>query len=103
MRSAEGMPNNLAYCVEGGRNNVRRLKLVLNVNQPRQAVPAHSALLDASMTLSPKATGVPLPQHVQDAIRTARSGRHKVGASTVTLIRETWPTARGYEVSVTFE
>ncbi len=102
-RSADALPNNVAYYVVGTAGSVKRLRLVLNVNQPGAAKPAHDALLKATSVLAPKAVGGDLDRKVSSAIIEGRSISQRVGTSQITVLRDNWPTGRGYEIRVTFE
>jgi hypothetical protein len=72
-------------------------KLVLNYNQPDNAVPATEQLIEAAKALSLKATGSDLPPSVLSAISAGRSIVEVSGAFQHEVKREDWPTGRGYE------
>lgn len=95
-----GLPiaNNLAFYVQGTSSAVREVKLVLNVNNRAAATSAHQELLKAASSLSVKATGEQLPQTVKDAILSGSKASQQVGSSTVDIMRQDWPTGKGYEV-----
>jgi len=97
---AAPLSNNLAFYVDGQRTVAVRARLVLNVNDRAQAASAHRALLDAAKTLCLKATGSPLPATSAAAIRNGKSLSARVAKSSLRIVREDWPTGRGYEVRV---
>jgi hypothetical protein len=89
--------NNLAYYVTGSADVADTAKLVLNYNQPDNAVPATEQLIEAAKALSLKATGSDLPPSVLSAISAGRSIVEVSGAFQHEVKREDWPTGRGYE------
>lgn len=93
-------PNNLMFSVEGDSANASQAKLVLNVNNRGTAKKAHEELLKDSEFLSLKATGEKLPKGLKNAIKTGKKTTAKVGFSSVEVIREDWPTGKGYEIRV---
>jgi len=97
------LPNNLAFSADGNRSTVTQVQLVLNVNNRTAAKSAHSELLKAAEALSVKAAGQQLPQLLKKAIQDGKKGSAKVGLSTVEVIREDWPTGKGYEIRVTIK
>lgn len=98
--SGSGLANNIAYYVIGVNQYVMEAKLVLNYNQPSKSAPATKALLSAAQKLSQRALGVPLPNSVAELITQGESGSEKVGKGAVQVVREEWPTGKGYEVQV---
>lgn len=63
-----GIANNLAFYATGSAAKVTQLELVLNLNQPLSDNAAVQELLKASKTLSIRASGLPLPTTVAQAI-----------------------------------
>jgi hypothetical protein len=47
-----------------------------------------------------KATGEKLPRGLKNAIKTGKKATAKVGFSSVEIVREDWPTNKGYEIKV---
>lgn len=92
------LPNNIAYYAEGDAEEVNRLKLVLNVNEPQRAEEAHRTLLTYSNELTRKALGEDLSSKMQEAILVGHPEAYTVGDLFVELKREAWPTGRGYEM-----
>jgi hypothetical protein len=71
--SAEhGLPNNLAYYVDGTAEQVRRRQLVLNVNRPLEAKDALTILVRYAGELTLKALGQPLPATAKEIIQRGR-------------------------------
>jgi hypothetical protein len=97
------LANNLAYYVDGNASAATQLKLVLNVNNRAAAKSAHSELLKATDALSIKSTGQRLTQQLREAIQQGKKASGKVGMCVVEIMREDWPTGKGYEVHVTFK
>jgi hypothetical protein len=92
------LPNNLAFYVDGESNVASQLKLVLNVNIISTAEKAHEALAVAGHLLTRRALGLELPGETITALLVGRSGKWKVGQGRIEVIREDWPTGKGYEV-----
>ncbi|HYH82028.1 MAG TPA: hypothetical protein VEX86_19635, partial [Longimicrobium sp.] len=95
------LANNLAYYVNGDATRARELKLVLNMNQAGDATEAHTALAEQASNLTQNALGQPLPPEAMDAIRKGVAGEWSVGSATLRVVREDWPTGRGYELHFT--
>lgn len=98
--SSAGLANNLAYYVTGVDKYVMEVKLVLNYHQPAKSKAATAALLSASKKLSQRALGTNLPESIEELINRGEYGSAKVGKGVVEVVREDWPTGRGYEVQV---
>ncbi|MFJ7311804.1 hypothetical protein ACIQVE_03370 [Pseudomonas sp. NPDC098747] len=98
--SASGLANNLSFYVTGVSQYVMEIKLVFNYNQPSQSSSATKALLAASDKLSQRALGASLPAPVIALIKRGEHGSAKVGKGVVEVVREDWPTGKGYEVHV---
>jgi hypothetical protein len=94
------LPNNLAFYAEGKRSTVSQVKLVLNVNNRASADSAHKELWKAAEVLCVKVVGMELPRTLKQAIQSGRKRSARVGPSKVEVIRENWPTGKGYEVQV---
>jgi hypothetical protein len=92
------LPNNIAYYAEGDAEEVNRLKLVLNVNDPEKAEAAHRALMTYSNELASRALGEELKPKMQDAILAGQPFAYKVGELFVELKVEAWVTGRGYDM-----
>lgn len=94
------LANNIAFYAEGNASAVTQAKLVLNVNNRESASTAHEELLKGAEVLVVKAAGEQLPQSLKDAIKSGEKTAIKVGSSSVEVLREEWPTGKGYEVKV---
>ncbi|CAA9889869.1 conserved exported hypothetical protein [Candidatus Methylobacter favarea] len=97
------LANNIAFYVEGNNNSVVQVNLMLNVNDRTSASSAHQELLKAAKILGNKQTGKQLSQKLIDAITKGSNTSQKIGNATVDIVREDWPTGRGYEVKVTLK
>lgn len=99
-------PNNLAFYVTGEGETVRKVKLVLNYNQPRSEAASKAstrALATASQKLAIRSLGTTLPKPVLTAIERGRSIKASLGSGEVEVIRDDWPSGKGYEVHVIME
>jgi len=94
------LANNLAYYVEGNSSSVMQVYLMLNVNDGTSASSAHQELLKAAEVLSIKETGKQLSQKLINAINKDSNESQKIGNATVDIVRNDWPTGRGYDVKV---
>jgi len=94
------LKNNLAYYVEGTTKAVRELKLVVNVNNPTEAKKAHSELLKAAEVLVKKSLNESLSDSIQNAIINGKNISSTIGDTTVEVLRDNWPTGKGYEIKV---
>lgn len=96
----KGQPlaNNIAYYVEGDRETAKELKLVLNVYVRESSQLAHDALALAGGVLTRRALGGQLPDEIFDALMLGKSGKWRVGKNRVEILREEWPSGRGYEI-----
>lgn len=95
--------NNLAYYVDGDAERIHQMKLVLNVYhhnvKPRHgAMQAHQPLGQAAKRLTQEALKTPLPKMAEQAIAAGKPWQGAVKAATLELIRDDWPTGKGYEL-----
>jgi hypothetical protein len=97
------LANNLAYYVEGSYSEAKMAKLVLNINNKDSAASAYTELLKAAQALSLKLSGVDLPSEISNAITNGKNASTEAGGTKTKVIREEWPTGRGYEIKVFFE
>lgn len=102
--SATGIANNLAFYATGTATTATQLELVLNLNDPHSDSAAIQELLSASKVLSIRASGLPLPRAVEQAI-VARKGDVSAVSGTVKIStkRSNWANGRGYELHIRFE
>ncbi|MFC1825463.1 hypothetical protein ACFL9T_22345 [Thermodesulfobacteriota bacterium] len=94
------LKNNLAYYVEGTATAVRQLKLVVNVNNRDEAKKAHAELLKAAEVLFKKSLNKPLSDSIHNTITNGKNMSSKIGGAAVEIVRENWPTGKGYEIKV---
>jgi len=92
------LPNNIAYYVEGDRETAKELKLVLNVFVREDAELAHDALTPAGGVLTKLALSTQHPDEIFDALILGKSGKWRVGKNRIEILREEWPSGRGYEI-----
>lgn len=102
--SATGIANNLAFYATGTPTTATQLELVLNLNDPYSDAAAIHELLAASKALSIRASGLPLPKKVEQAI-VARKGDVSAlnGTVKISTSRTNSANGRGYELHVRFE
>lgn len=98
--SGSPMANNLAFYASGSDSTVDQVKLVLNFNQVKSVGMSISALGKASEKLSLEALGAPLPNSIKKAIVLGQPLTAAAGTGTIEVVRDNWPTGKGYEVQV---
>lgn len=95
------LPNNLSYYVSGTQDRAKRLRILLNTNQPQDAKMARAALRVAAETLFHGALKEELPERIARAISSGQIDQWKHGPYVLQLTKTTWPTGRGYEFNFT--
>ena len=94
------LANNLAFYAAGSDLTVDQVKLVLNFNQTKSVGMSISALGKASEKLSLKALGAQLPNSIKKAIVLGQPLTAAAGTGTIEVVRDDWPTGKGYEIQV---
>jgi len=97
------LPNTISYHTTGDATTVKKVYLVLNVNQKNQAKSAYAALLKDSELLTKKALGTDLPGAAKQAIKSGKSSQWTINKASVKVKRENWPTKKGHEVKFIIE
>lgn len=92
--------SSIAYYVTGKKNSVEELSLTLNVFNRAESKLLHGQLLSAGSILIKKATGQPIPKQIKTAIEQGKGGEWKVGAAKVKIVREEFPSGKGYDLSL---
>lgn len=95
--------SNLAYYVDGTKNNATRIYLVLNVYNNSNKPLMHNYLLNASKSLSTNSINYKLPLSIINSIKNGKAGIWKHGNYTITLKRDNWSTGLGYELHFIIE
>ncbi len=89
-------PNNITYTVEGDERIARRLKLAINYNDPEAKRETHDSLAKILKILFQKALGEDAPDEIEATLRNEASDNFVVGGKSFQLLREDWPTGKGY-------
>ena len=97
-RTSDRMANNLSYYVIGTQNHARKLKLLLNYNNPKQAASGTTALITAAKELAIAATGKSLPKTIESKLKTGKAGETTIDGIRHAVYRQNWPRGNGYEV-----
>lgn len=92
------LSSNIAYYVEGNKDSISILKLVLNVNKGSIKNKAHNVLLNLSSYLLKKATNNHLPDKIRNALLEGRNESIILDGARLSVFRINWPTNKGYEV-----
>ncbi len=103
INSVEAVSNNIAYYVNGNRTTAAELKLVLNVNIKSKAQEAHSEFLKIAQALNVKATGKKLEDALAEAITKGTASEIKSKSYTTKIIRNDWPSGKGYDLQFIIE
>jgi len=97
------LKNNIAYYVEGSANSIRTLYLAINVINKTEATSTHAKLLEYGNQLTQKALGQSLPKGTQEAVLKGKPGEWTLVGSKIKVIRNDWPTGKGYEIMLSIE
>lgn len=92
------MANNLSYYVIGTQNHARKLKLLLNYNNPKQAASGTVSLIAAAKELAIAATGKSLPKTIESKLKAGKAGETTIDGIRHAVYRQNWPRGNGYEV-----
>ena len=93
-----GLKNNLAYYVSGDAEQMREMRLVLNVNQRHEAKQAHQELLRAAQVLTQQALNTPLPRAVGRAVVAGKPWQGAIKDASIEITRFNGPTGEGYDL-----
>jgi len=91
------LPNNISYYARGTPAVAKRLRILLNVNQPSSEKEARTVLAQSAQRLFRSAFGAPLPDEINRAVVDGAPGKWKHDDYVVELQKEVWPTGRGHE------
>lgn len=94
------LDNNLAFYATGAGQAVKKVKLVMNANNPASASSAIKQLGQVSAILSTKLLGARLPDDIKAAISKGAPKSAILGSGSVEVVKDVWPTGRGYEIQV---
>lgn len=97
--NSSALANNLSYYAAGTPDTVRRLRLLLNINQPSNDTLAREQLAAAAAPLFHAATGDSLPASIHAAIKNAVPGQWDESGYRIELKKDVWPTGKGYELN----
>jgi hypothetical protein len=98
--ASAGLPNNISYYVRGTRTSAKRLRVLVNVNQPTQLEAVKSSLVQAGSQLFKSAFASDLPADIRKALSQGKPGKWAYKGYTIELLKETWPTGRGLEFNL---
>ena len=94
------LPNNIAYYVEGTSGKVELAKIVLNVNDKKNAPTAHGELGKVAAILIERCTGQAAPPDLVKAIQDGKVTNRKIAKTEIRIEKDLWPTGKGYEIKV---
>ncbi|MGL5631086.1 MAG: hypothetical protein ACRDD3_01895 [Azovibrio sp.] len=97
--SSAVLPNNISYYVRGTPNLAKRLRILLNVNQPNLDKEGRIALTEAAQTLFQSAFGIAMPDKITESVIKGTPGAWKHAGYAIELKKEIWSTGRGHELN----
>lgn len=100
----KGSPTStVAYYVDGTKTAVTKAYVSLNMNCAGDAKEGAEELATAGAVLVSKATGKVMPKEVTQAIAGAKNGDWTVGGAKVKVVRDDYPTGKGYKLTLSVE
>jgi hypothetical protein len=100
----KGSPTStVAYYVDGTKTAVTKAYVSLNMNSAGDAKEGAEELARAGASLVIKATGKDLPKEVTQAITDGKNGEWTVGGAKVKVVRDDYPTGKGYKLTLSVE
>ncbi|EPG1832750.1 TPA: hypothetical protein N2B89_005898 [Pseudomonas aeruginosa] len=102
--SGTGLANNIAYYATGQGNTVSQVKIVLNLNQPQNPTRSIDALKQATRVLVQNMLNKAPPAEITSAIQHRRGDvKINLDQTSISVIRDDWPSGKGYELQVIIE
>ena len=92
------IPNNVAYYVEGDEHVARRLKLIVQFNDPESADESRERFVGVARQLIRKALDQEMPAELRAAIMAETSTSFAIDGKTAELVRQSWLSGRGHEL-----
>ena len=97
------MADNLAYYAYGDENLVRKIQLILNVNQPDNAADTISSFIDAASQLMQNALHSQPPKALLEAIQNGESKQLNFKKYDIQLSRDNFSGSEGYSLKLTIK
>jgi|GEM_PF-575054 len=94
------LPNNISYYVDGDKEAVKQLKLVLNVNERNQAAEAHEKLSHLTVKLIELALGCEVPPNAHNALKYGEPINAELRGKVLSIERQEFPNGSGYTIKV---
>lgn len=95
--------NEISYYVEGSKDSVTRLKLILNAYDNRAFEESRDQYLLFSEQLSEAALSKPLPEEIREAIKTGKPGEWASGRFLLALQKQQWQDGKGFSLKLMIE
>lgn len=92
------LANNISYYVKGNQFSANELKLILNINQPKQSKSAKKELANAVDVLFEAVFDKKTDEKIKKSILAGTDGEWIVGSHKISLIKNVWSTGAGYEL-----
>lgn len=97
--SGDGLANNISMYGRGTSKVVERVNVLLNVNDASTFDKANVAFRSAASDLFTAALHKDLDEQIETALKTSAAGTWMVGSYKVELLRDDWPTGKGYSLN----
>lgn len=93
--------SNIAFYVDGEKNNISKVYLVLNVYNTSNKQTMLNQMLITAEKLANKATGLSLTNEIRNSILNHRVGSFSLGSNTLKLELNKWSTGLGFDYKFT--
>lgn len=98
------LSNNIAYYVSGSKAEVAdTIKIVVNINQPKNAKQAREELSKAVNQLFLSAFEKSAPEKIINKISSGKDGSWTYGAHVITFKKNKWQSGKGFEYNFTLK
>jgi hypothetical protein len=97
--TGDGLANNISMYGRGTSKTVKRVNLLLNVNDAGTFDKANAAFRSAASDLFKAALHKNLDKQMEAALKTSTVGTWMVGSYKIELLRDDWPRGKGYSLN----
>jgi hypothetical protein len=103
VRDDQEQNSQITYLAEGVANRVKRVSLVVKINNPKAQDAAERELLRATNRLSVRLLGLSIPIEIRDALKTSKPANATVGSGSIHVYREQVKGSRNTSIFVVME
>lgn len=94
-----GLANNLSYYAMGSEKKVRRIRILLNVNNVNSIEQSIDSFEKSSAALYQVSLGREMPEEIKEAILSQSDGVWLEQEYQVKLVKSIWPTGKGFSLN----